>query len=135
MAEATCAVTGPTVRRPDPARARRSGARAPHGPGDYSAKSLELASSAAGALPESSKARFLLGTVLLAQGRDKDALGHLEMASKRDPGLLGARLNLARTYMRLSRPQDAARELKEVLRLDPGNVDARNGLAIIGKSQ
>ena len=57
------------------------------------------------------------------------------MASKRDPGLLGARLNLARTYMRLSRPQDAARELKEVLRLDPGNVDARNGLAIIGKSQ
>ncbi|MBI5883111.1 MAG: tetratricopeptide repeat protein [Elusimicrobia bacterium] len=103
--------------------------------GDYSAKSLELASSAAGALPESSKARFLLGTVLLAQGRDKDALGHLETASKRDPGLLGARLNLARTYMRLSRPQDAARELKEVLRLDPGNADARNGLAVIGKSQ
>ncbi|MFA6318082.1 MAG: tetratricopeptide repeat protein [Elusimicrobiota bacterium] len=102
---------------------------------DYSEQSLALARQAAAALPESSKARFMLGTVLLALGRDADALEHLEWASRRDPGLLGSRLNLARAYMRLRRTEDAARELRAILALDPGNADARAGLAVLGKAQ
>ncbi|MBI5624910.1 MAG: tetratricopeptide repeat protein [Elusimicrobia bacterium] len=102
---------------------------------DYSASSLELARRTASVLPDSAKANFMLGTVLLAGGRDADALAHLERAARREPGLIGARLNLARAYIRLSRREDAARELKAVLSLDPGNADARAGLAVLGQSQ
>ncbi|MBI4677949.1 MAG: tetratricopeptide repeat protein [Elusimicrobia bacterium] len=102
---------------------------------DYSERSLELAVKTAQALPESSKARFMLGTILLARGRYQEAALHLEWASSRDPGLLGARLNLARAYMRLSRKGDAARELSAVLALDPANTDARMGLSALGKTQ
>ncbi|MBI5210553.1 MAG: tetratricopeptide repeat protein [Elusimicrobia bacterium] len=102
---------------------------------DHSEAALALAARVADSLPTVPRARFFLGTLLLARGRFEEAVGHLEWVAAREPTLVGARLNLARAYIRLSRPNDAARELKAVLAMDPQNADARMGLKAMGMSQ
>ena len=67
--------------------------------------------------PASADANWLLGKVLLAQGKAAEALKPLEAAASGDPNDTQKRYQLARAYQQLGRKEDAERELAEVERI------------------
>jgi len=58
------------------------------------------------------EAQYQLGKTLLAQGKAKDAVPHLEAAAKATPAPQGAHAELAAAYRNLGRTADADREAK-----------------------
>jgi len=86
-------------------------------------------------LPDSLKARFLLGSLYLVRRQPAEALEHLEWVAKRDSKNVVARANLGNTYLALSRRPEAIREFQTVLSLQPGNTAALRGLKILGLTQ
>lgn len=98
---------------------------------DYSDATIALARDAARLLPDTTKTRFILGSLLLARGRPAEALEHLEWAAGREPRNVYARMNLGETYLGLRRAPEAAREFQAVLALDPGNAQAQSRLKLL----
>ena len=67
--------------------------------------------------PASADANWLLGKVLLAQGKATEAVKPLQVGVAGDPNDTQKRYQLARAYQQLGRKEDAERELAEVDRL------------------
>jgi Flp pilus assembly protein TadD/O-antigen ligase len=100
--------------------------------GDWSLKSLKRAESLAARRPSFLKARFVYGSLLLANGRAAQAAVELEAVVARDPQRAAPRVNLANAYLAMSRPGDAEAQLRTALRLEPGNPSIRSRLAAMG---
>ncbi len=101
---------------------------------DYSAETLRLAAQTAELLPKTTKVRFYLGSLLLVNGRVKDAVGHLEWVAAREPDNTVARVNLGNAYLSLGRRRKAEMEFRGVLGLAPNNPDAVRGLKAMGQN-
>ncbi|MDE2510724.1 MAG: tetratricopeptide repeat protein [Elusimicrobia bacterium] len=99
---------------------------------DYSDRTVALAASIARRLPESAKARFLYGSLLLARGRAADAIPELEAAQARESGRAAGHINLGTAYQVAGRTADAVAQFREALRLEPGNAVARQRLTALG---
>lgn len=72
---------------------------------------------------------YLMGTLLFEEGRDKEALSHLERAGKADSTQPGLYNRLGDVYLRMKRWLDAERNYKKALSIDPENAEAHLGLA------
>lgn len=99
---------------------------------DYSDKTVALAASVAKRLPESPKAHFLYGSLLLARGRPADSVPELEKAAALDPKRAAGLVNLAAAYRAVGRAGEAAARLREALAAEPGNAAAAEGLRSLG---
>lgn len=100
--------------------------------GDWSQKSLKRAASLAARRPSFLKARFVYGSLLLANGRAAEAAVELEAVVARDPRRAAPRANLANAYLSLRRPADAEAQLRAALALEPGNAAIRARLTAMG---
>jgi len=100
--------------------------------GDWSQKSLLRAARLAERRPAFLKARFLHGSLLLANGRAAEAAVELEGIVARDPQRASPRVNLANAYIALGRPADAEAQLRAALALEPGNASLRARLGAMG---
>jgi Flp pilus assembly protein TadD len=100
--------------------------------GDWSLKSLKRAESLAARRPSFLKARFVYGSLLLANGRAAQAAVVLEAVVARDPQRAAPRVNLANAYLAMSRPGDAEAQLRAALALEPGNASIRARLTAMG---
>ena len=100
--------------------------------GDWSARSLKRAQAIVARRPDFLKARFLHGSLLLANGRAQEAAAELEWVAARDPRRAAPRVNLANAYLALNRPADAAAQLRAALALEPGNSLIRSRLTAMG---
>lgn len=76
-------------------------------------------------------ARALLGSIRLQQNRHEEGARLLESAIQLNPGLVGARLNLAQAYLFLQDPAGAEAMFRQVLQMAPDNAVARVELARI----
>ncbi len=99
---------------------------------EVSEESLALAERVGRRFPQNPKARFILGSLLLARGRSAEAVGHLEWVVAREGGQVWARVNLGTAYLSLGRREEAARELRAALALDSNNPQALAGLKALG---
>lgn len=72
-----------------------------------------------------------LGSYYLDNRAYADAAPYLERLVSRQPGAIGARLNLGIAYRGLGRYDEARRLYEECLRLDPGNPEPHRNLAIL----
>jgi len=73
--------------------------------------------------PKPSEQPYLnLGSLLLDEGRNEEALPVLEEAAKLSPVNSLCRLKLGIAYFRLSKLENARKELEEAARLDPDNA-------------
>lgn len=125
-------------RAPDHARLRMDAARVALGLEDLQAaerhaqRGLELTRRS----PES---RFVMGSVLLKQRRDAEAVPHLEAAARQVPDAPVYHANLATAYLAVGRIQDAAVRLERAAELDPSDAvvrrDACRVLAMLGQYQ
>ena len=79
--------------------------------------------------PTDVAARFNLGSVLLVQGRQAEALRELREALRIDPGHATVRNSVGTILQTEGRLDEAVREFREVLRLQPAYLDARFNLA------
>jgi Flp pilus assembly protein TadD len=95
---------------------------------DFSDRTLALAQHLVAEVPEMPKARFILGSLLLARGYFSEATGHLEWVAAQHPELVWAHVNLAQAYLGLGQHRQAQRKFQEALAVDPNNVQAREGL-------
>jgi tetratricopeptide (TPR) repeat protein len=95
---------------------------------DFSDRTLKLAASIARRTPDSAKARFLYGSLLLSRGRTADAVPELEAAVAHETTRAAGRVNLGAAYQALGRQSDAAEQFAAALRLEPGNVQAQERL-------
>ncbi len=100
--------------------------------GDWSGRSLQRAASLAQRRPSLLKARFLYGSLLLANGRAADAVVELEGVVARDLRRAAPRVNLANAYLALARTAEAEAQLRTALALDPGNAAIRARLTAMG---
>ncbi|MCR4296382.1 MAG: tetratricopeptide repeat protein, partial [Elusimicrobia bacterium] len=100
--------------------------------GDWSKKSLKRAAALVGRRPSFLKARFVYGSLLLANGRPADGAAELEAVVARDPRRAAPRVNLANAYLALNRPADAGAQLRAALALEPGNAAIRARLTALG---
>ena len=67
--------------------------------------------------PESGDARYLLGKILLAQGKAAEALEHLEAAARLQPQEASAHYQLGQAYQRLGRGEEAAAQFEAFRKL------------------
>ena len=102
------------------------------GRGDWSAKNMEAAGRIVARRPELLKARFLYGTLLLANRHPAEAAVELERVVAVDPRRSAVRLNLANAYISLGRAGDAAAQYKAVLAVEPNNALALQRLNALG---
>lgn len=102
------------------------------GRGDWSPRSLKRAEALVKRRPSFLKARFVYGSLLLANGRAAEAAAELEGVVARDPRRAAPRVNLANAYLALKRNDDAASQLRAALALEPGNSLIRSRLAAMG---
>jgi tetratricopeptide (TPR) repeat protein len=84
--------------------------------------------------PANARAHMYLGRMAALEGRDRQAVEHLQQATDLDAELLPAWLNLAMARQRLRRFAPALAAYEDAIRLDPGNAHARLGraFALIG---
>ena len=80
------------------------------------------------AKPDLGEARYLLGKVLLAQGRAEEARGHLEEAARLDPEAADVAYQLGKAYHELGRAE---------VHVEPGGamvwqVSPQNPFAVFG---
>ncbi|MEM7412742.1 MAG: tetratricopeptide repeat protein [Myxococcota bacterium] len=80
--------------------------------------------------PDSAEAHFFRGYFLLAERRPDEAIEHLERATNLLPGYVGARLYLARAYVRRGRVAEAERHLRG-LESSAHNEDIEGAIATI----
>jgi tetratricopeptide (TPR) repeat protein len=71
----------------------------------------------------------LLGAIRLKQTRYAESARFLETAVRLNPGLMGARLNLANALMLQGKYTEAEIDLRQALMLDPNNMNARFAMA------
>jgi len=102
--------------------------------GNWSVKSLNRASALVQRRPTFLKAHFLLGSLLLANGRAAEGAAALEKVVARDPQRAAPRVNLANAYLALGRQPDAEAQLRAALALEPGNPAIRARLAAMGRA-
>jgi Flp pilus assembly protein TadD len=69
-----------------------------------------------------------LASVLLAEGREAEALPWLDEVLSAHPRFVPARINRGVALARLGRLEEAMKDYREALRLDPGNPDATYNL-------
>lgn len=79
-------------------------------------RALQLAESAYRLAPESAAVLDTLGTILLAENRDQDAVAHLERAAELAPNAPEIRYHLAQAQVELRRLADARATLEGLLR-------------------
>ncbi len=102
--------------------------------GDWSAKSLKRAEILVKKRPELLKARFLYGSLLLANGRRQEGAAELEALVAKDPSRAAPRVNLANAYLSLGRPADAEAQLRAALALEPNNPAIIARLKALGRA-
>ncbi len=101
--------------------------------GDWSAAVLKRLEAVVARRPSSLKGRFLLGSLLLANGRPAEAAAMLEGVVAADPRRAAARINLGNSYLALGRPADAEGQYRAALAVEPGNAQAKARLAAMGR--
>ncbi len=99
--------------------------------GDWSPKALKRAASLVERRPAFLKARFIYGSLLLANGRAAQAAVELEGVVAQDSRRAAPRVNLANAYLSLGRKTDAQTQLRAAISLEPGNASLRARLASI----
>jgi cytochrome c-type biogenesis protein CcmH/NrfG len=102
--------------------------------GDWSARALQRAEGIVKRRPSFLKARFLYGSLLLANRRPAEAAAELEGVVARDGGRAAPRVNLANAYLALGRAGDAEAQLRAALTLEPGNAAIRARLSAMGRT-
>jgi len=100
--------------------------------GDWSLAALKRAGALAARRPKFLKARFIYGSLLLANKRALEAAAELEAVVALDRARAAPRVNLANAYIALGRPADAEAQLRAALALEPGNAAIRSRLAAMG---
>jgi tetratricopeptide (TPR) repeat protein len=112
----------------DPSRRALGVLEAERGDCDAAAEVLDplLGSEGAGGL------HLQLGRCLVAQGRDEEALAHLERAAGLDGESVAALLDLGRTYARVGRFEEAAEAYRRALALAPENEEVERALEELG---
>ncbi|MBI4060091.1 MAG: tetratricopeptide repeat protein [Elusimicrobia bacterium] len=100
--------------------------------GDWSPHALRRAEKLVQRRPAFLKARFLHGSLLLANGRWAQAAVELEGVVGRDPRRAAPRVNLANAYLALGRRAEAEAQLRTALVLEPGNAAIRARLTAMG---
>ncbi len=71
---------------------------------------------------------YLMGSILLAEGKDEEALARFEKAETIDAAQPGLFLKLGDVYLRIRRWEDAERCFRKALHLDPDSAPAHLGL-------
>ena len=94
--------------------------------GNWAASSVARAAALAARYPELARARFLHGSLLLANGRPAEAVPELEAACAREPGRAAPSVNLARAYLALGRRDEAVARVRAAMALEPGNPAIRD---------
>ncbi len=79
--------------------------------------------------PDDAEIRSELVSVLLAEGRVVEALGHAEVALKLNPMSAVAHCNLGAVLLGLDQKDAAAAAYRRALQLEPANEHARDALA------
>jgi len=79
-------------------------------------------------VPQNFDVHELLGMVYSAQGRDADAIEHLQNAVRLKPNSAAARTNLATNLVRAHKLVSAEMEFKKALTLEPGSYDTNHNL-------
>jgi tetratricopeptide (TPR) repeat protein len=79
-------------------------------------------------VPQNFDVHELLGMVYSAQGRDADAIEHLQDAVRLKPNSAAARTNLATNLVRVHKLAPAEVEFKRALTLDPASYDTNHNL-------
>lgn len=102
--------------------------------GDWSQKALKHAASLVARRPAFLKARFIYGSLLIANGRPGDAARELEVVVIQDPRRAAPRVNLSNAYLALGRAADAQAQLRTALELEPGNAAIRARLTAMGRT-
>lgn len=100
--------------------------------GDWSEGQLKRAAALVSRRPSFLKARFIYGSLLLANRRAPEAAAELEGVVARDPRRAAPRVNLANAYLAMKRNEAAAAQLRAALALEPGNALIRSRLAAMG---
>ena len=98
---------------------------------DFSDHTIALAQVAARRAPRISKARFMLGSLLLTRGRAKDAIAELEAAMQLEPGRAAGRVNLGVAYQAVGMTGQAEEQYRAALALEPGQPAATQRLAAL----
>lgn len=92
------------------------------------AEQLELRDLQAEATVNRFSMEYLMGTLLLAEGEEQRALGHLQRAEKADGSQPGLYLKIGGAHLGLKRWEEAERSFRRALDLDPDSADAHLGL-------
>lgn len=79
-------------------------------------------------LPQSFEVHELLGMVYSAQGKNAEAVEHLQNAVRLNPKSAAARTNLATSLVRVNQLGSAEIEFKRALALDPASYDTNHNL-------
>lgn len=93
--------------------------------GDWSPKQLARGARLAAGRPSFLKARFIYGSLLLANGRAAEAAVELKELARLEPRRAAPRVNLANAYLALGRRAEAEAELTTALSLEPGNASIK----------
>ena len=100
--------------------------------GDWSAKALKRSELLTKRRPAFLKARFLYGSLLLANGRAANGAAELEAVIAIDRARAAPRVNLANAYLSLGRRADAEAQLRAALAIEPANTVIRARLSAMG---
>jgi hypothetical protein len=78
------------------------------------------------------RAELMIGTTLIARGRQGEGMGFLESAVTHEPGLAAAHFNLGQAYLERGRFGDSAESFRRAAALDPfdGEAEADMGVAL-----
>lgn len=83
------------------------------------------------ATPDNYYAHHAMATYLREQGRNREAVAHLEQSIRLNPRFPDAHNNLGMALEGLGRRDEAVAQYLEALRLDPGMPDANNNLGAV----
>ncbi|MBI5247094.1 MAG: tetratricopeptide repeat protein [Elusimicrobia bacterium] len=100
--------------------------------GDWSPKALARAQDLTRRRPSFLKARFLYGSLLLANSRPAEAAPELEAVVAADRGRAAPRVNLANAYLALGRRAEAEAQLRAALALEPANAAIKARITAMG---
>jgi tetratricopeptide (TPR) repeat protein len=81
--------------------------------------------------PQNDVAENNLGIVLLARGREDEAIAHYEAALRLRPQNVPAHINLANALIHRGAVSDSIAHLRAALEFDPDNADAGNLLGVL----
>jgi tetratricopeptide (TPR) repeat protein len=83
--------------------------------------------------PQSAFGHFLMGSVMMEQGKPADAEKQLHAALGQDPGMANAHLALVNLYLREERKADAVQELQAFLQQMPDSAFAPHARELLKK--